>query len=173
MHRSQLSLYWLEQIRRKTARFVHLDSDIRDDPGTGHNLLGLFAAGRPHVQPIFQIKQSPQGVRQKTPAPISNFLLRRRSVLAHPNCHFRVVCAGCDEFPQCFRIQSTGSKEFAVHRAVVMIRAAPTGQFRPAFIHQTRSHSRKAAERSPRASGSVSVQIERKRTELFRVHNSA
>jgi len=23
MHRSQLSLYWLEQIRRETARFVH------------------------------------------------------------------------------------------------------------------------------------------------------
>jgi hypothetical protein len=154
------------------ASFIWVGTSRRDDPSIGHNLPALLAAGRPHVQPIFQIKQSPQRVRQKTPAPISNFLLRRCSVLAHPNCHFRVVCSGRDEFPQCFRIQPTGSKELAIHRTVVVVRTVPADEFGAAFIHQARSHAWKVGERGPRASGSGSVQIERKRTKFCRVHSS-
>ena len=104
------------------ASFIWVRTSRRDDPGAGHNLPAVLAARRPHVQPIFQIKQSPHRIRQKTPGPISDFLLRRRSVLAHPNCHFRVVCPGRDEFPQCVRIQPAGSKELAVHRTVVVVR---------------------------------------------------
>ena len=155
------------------ASFIWVATSRRDDPSIGHNLPALLAAGRPHVQPIFQIKQSPQRVRQKTPAPISNFLLRRCSVLAHPNCHFRVVCSGRDEFPQCFRIQPTGSKELAIQRAIVVVRTVPADEFCAAFIHQTRGHGWKVGQRSPRASGSGSVQIERKRTKFFRVRSSA
>ena len=155
------------------ASFIWVGTSRRDDPRIGHNLPARLAAGRPHVQPIFQIKQPPQGVRQKTPAPITNSLLRRCSVLAHPNCHFRVVCPGRDEFPQCFGVQSTGSKELAVHRTVVVVRTVPADEFCAAFIHQARSHGWKVGERSARASGSGSVQIERKRTKFFRVHSSA
>jgi hypothetical protein len=74
---------------------------------------------RPDVQPIFQIEQPPERVHQKTPAPIRDCPLRSRSVLAHPSCHFRVVCPARDEFAQCLRVDSTGSKELAIHRAVV------------------------------------------------------
>ena len=155
------------------ASFIWVRTSCRDDPGAGHNLPALLAARRPHVQPIFQIKQSPHRIRQKTPGPISDFLLRRRSVLAHPNCHFRVVCPGRDEFPQCVRIQPAGSKELAVHRTVVVVRTVPADEFCAAFIHQARSHGWKVGERSARASGSGSVQIERKRTKFFRVHSSA
>jgi hypothetical protein len=155
------------------ASFIWLGTSRRDDPGNGHNLPALLAARRPHVQPIFQIKQPPQRVRQKTSAPISNFLLRRRSVLAHPNCHFRVVCSSRDEFPQCFRFQPAGSKELAVHRTVVVVLTIPVDEFCAAFIHQARSHGWKVGQRSPRTSGSGSVQIERKRTKFFRVHSSA
>ena len=174
MHRSQLSLYWLEQIRRKTAHFVHflqvIPSEARNlaqDYGShsSHSVSQLhrrspslllrmtlasdiihpapLTARRPHVQPIFQIKQSPQRVRQKTPAPIGNFLLRNCGVLGHPRCHFRVVCPCCDEFPQCLRVESTGSKELAVHRTVVVVRTVPADEFCTAFIHQARSHGRK------------------------------
>jgi hypothetical protein len=135
------------------------------------DLPGVLAARRPHVKPIFQIKQSPEGVRQKTPAPISNFLLRRCSVLAHPSCHFRVVCPGRDEFPQSFGVQATGSKELTVHRTVVVVRTVPVDEFCAAFIHQARSHGWKVDERSPRTSGSGPLQIERKRTKFFRVHS--
>ena len=155
------------------ASFIWVGTSRRDDPGAGHNLPALFAARPLHVHPIFQIKQSPQGIRKKTPGPISDFLLRRRSVLAHPNCHFRVVCTGGDEFPQCFRIQPAGSKELAVHRTVVVVRTVPADEFCAAFIHQARSHGWKVGERSPRASGSGSVQIERKRTKFFFVHSFA
>src|SRR4030095_7206900 len=109
---------------------------------------------------------------QKTPTPIRDSPLRRRGVLVHPSCHLRVVCPARNEFPQCFRIQSTGCKEFAVHRAVVVISVAPADEFRPAFIYQARSHGGKAAERSPRTSGSGSGQVERKRTQFFRVHSA-
>ena len=153
------------------ASFIWVGTSRRDDPGAGHDLPALLAARRPHVKPIFQIKQSPQRVRQKTPAPISNLLLRRRRVLAHPNGHFRVVCPARDEFPQCFRIQPTGSKELAVHRTVVVVRAVPADEFCAAFIHQAGSHGWKVGESSPRASRSGSVQIERKRTKFFRVHS--
>ena len=155
------------------ASFIWVGTSRRDDPSVGHNLPALPAPRRPHVQPIFQIKQSPQRVRQKTPAPISNFLSRRCSVLAHPNCHFLVVCPGRDEFPQCFRIQPTGRKELAVHRTVVVVRTVPADEFCAAFIHQARSHGWKVGECSPWAPGSGSVQIERKRTKFFRVHSSA
>ena len=111
--------------------------------------------------------------RQETPAPICNFLLCRPSVLAHPNCHFRVICPGGDEFPQCVRIQPTGSKKLAVQRAIVVVGTVPADEFCAALIHQTRGHSWKVGERSPRAPGSGSVQIERKRTKFFRVHRSA
>src|ERR1700730_6057459 len=52
MYVSQLSLYWLEQIRRSNACFVHLGKiSRRDDPGAGHDLPALLAARRPHVKP--------------------------------------------------------------------------------------------------------------------------
>ena len=56
------------------ASFIWVGTSHLDDPGAGHDLPALFAARRPHVQPIFQIKQSPQRIRQKTPGPISDFL---------------------------------------------------------------------------------------------------
>jgi hypothetical protein len=153
------------------ASFISIGTSRPDDPGVGHDLPSLLAARRPHVKPIFQIKQSPERVRQKTSAPISNFLLRRCSVLAHPSCHFRVVCSGRDEFPQSFGVQATASKELAIHRTVIMVRAVPADEFCAAFIHQARSHGWKVDERSPRTSRSSSVQIERQRTKLFRVHS--
>ena len=113
------------------------------------------------------------GFARKRLVQSSDFLLRTRSVLAHPNCHFRVVCAGGDEFPQCFRIQPAGSKELAIHRTVVVVRTVPADEFCTAFIHQARGHGWKVGERSPRASGSCSVQIERKRTNFFFVHSFA
>jgi hypothetical protein len=182
MHRSQLSLYWLEQIRRAIVCFVHLVRTFalvcaacqRLHPGSLIvELSALPPVGQPRVQPILQIKQSPEGVRQKTPAPISNFSLWSASVLVHPSRHFRVVRPGRDEFPQCSRVQSTGIKELAVHRTVVMIRSAPADEFGPAFVHQAPSHGCKVSKRSTRASRSGSVQIERKRTQSFCVHNSA
>jgi hypothetical protein len=54
-----------------------------------------------------------------------------------------------------------------------MIRTTPTDELRPAFIYQACSYRWEVAERNSRASGGGSVQIERKRTELFRVHSSA
>src|SRR5437016_4369504 len=63
------------------ASFIWVGTSRRDDPGAGHDSHAVLTARRPHVKPIFQIKQSPERVRQKTPAPISNFLLCRRSVL--------------------------------------------------------------------------------------------
>jgi hypothetical protein len=151
------------------ASFIWIGTSRRDDPGAGHDLPGVLAARRPHVKPIFQIKQSPQRVCQKTPAPVSNFSLRRRSVFAHPSCHFRVVCPGRNEFPQSFGVQAAGSKELAVHRTVVVVRTVPAKEFCAAFIHRPRGHGWKVDERSSRASGSCSVQIERKGAKFFRV----
>jgi len=172
MYLSQLSLYCRNKLdAQMLASFIWVGTSRRDDPGAGHDLPALLTARRPHVNPIFQIKQSPKRVRQKTPAPISNFLFRRCSVLAHPSCHFRVICPGRDEFPQSFGVQATGSKQLAVHRTVVVVRTVPADEFCAAFIHQARSHGWKVDERSPRTSRSGSVQIGRKRTKFFFVHS--
>ena len=46
-------------------------------------------------------------------------------------------------------------------------------ELRAAFVEQARSHGWKVSKCSPRASRCASVQIERKRTHFFHVHNVA
>lgn len=90
---------------------------------------------------------------------------------AHPSGDLRVAGTGRDELPQLARIQARRSEEPAIHRAVIMIGAALSDQFRPALVYRPRGHSGEMLpQRRPRAARSSLIQVRRKGAEIRGIH---